>query len=163
MSRKRLSSSSSPLLHLSSGSKFTEARLLYDDNSIQRRPNAALLLEEIKQEVDSYEAEGFEGEFRMASSSKRRASIDAHSSPRLNLGPEATHQHAGPPLTSIKQEDEVSVDAGEEATFTMFASLLDSALQGCRNHKLAKFFHCTSRRHRTMNYDGNMLLVHQTF
>ncbi|CAA7401213.1 unnamed protein product [Spirodela intermedia] len=128
--RKRLSSSPSPLLHLNSGSKFAQARLLYDDNSIQRRPNAALLLEEIKQEVDSYEAEGFEGEFRMPISSKRRASIDAHSSPRLNLGSEATHHHAGPPLTSIKQEDEVSVDAGEEATFTMFASLLDSALQG---------------------------------
>ncbi|CAA6664616.1 unnamed protein product [Spirodela intermedia] len=114
--RYRLSSSPSPLLHLNSGSKFAQARLLYDDNSIQRRPNAALLLEEIKQEVDSYEAEGFEGEFRMPIS--------------LNLGSEATHHHAGPPLTSIKQEDEVSVDAGEEATFTMFASLLDSALQG---------------------------------
>ncbi|MQL69404.1 hypothetical protein Taro_001687 [Colocasia esculenta] len=118
--RKRLSSSPASLLHRHSSSKFAETRLLYDGNSIQRRPNAALLLEEIKQEVDSYDAEGFEGAaFRTPSSSKRRTSMDTHAIPEQNVG-----------FASIKQEEEVLSDVGEEATFALFASLLDSALQG---------------------------------
>ena len=133
------------MLQLNSGSKFADARLLYDENNIQRRPNAALLLEEIKQEVESYDPEGFEGDYKMPGSSKRRTSIDAHISPRRSLGREDSYP--GPPLTSIKQEDDVSVETGEEATFTMFASLLDSALQGSVNHLRTNFLEISSMHH----------------
>ncbi|XP_078444355.1 nuclear pore complex protein isoform X2 [Wolffia australiana] len=124
--RKRLSSSPSSLLRLKSGSKFSDTWLLYDDNSILRRPNAALFLEEIKHEALNDEPDVFEGEFRAPDSSKRRNSGDARVSPS-HVSESA---YPGPPLGSIKQEDDGSVDTGEDATFSMFASLLDSALQG---------------------------------
>ncbi|WOK93543.1 hypothetical protein Cni_G02243 [Canna indica] len=50
-------------------SKFSDARLLYEGNNIQRRPNTALLLEEIKQEVDNFDT---------VTTWKKWASIDSH-------------------------------------------------------------------------------------
>nr|CAD1817054.1 unnamed protein product [Ananas comosus var. bracteatus] len=96
--KRQSPSNISPLL-ASSVSKFSEARLLYDGNNIQKRPNAALLLEEIKQEVESFEPDG------------------------------SIRQSASQSLKLIKQEDDFLPDGGE-TIFTLFASLLDSALQG---------------------------------
>lgn len=127
--RKRQSTSSvSPLLG-NSVSKFSEAKLLYDGNSIQRRPNAALLLEEIKQEVENFDFDGFETTQQTFNSSKRRASIDSHAVSELNAGYDSIRQVTSQLLKSCKHEDEAFVDGGE-TTFALFASLLDSALQG---------------------------------
>ncbi|CAL5379566.1 unnamed protein product [Camellia sinensis] len=55
--RKRHSTSS----HDNSVSKFSGTRILYDRQSIERRPNAALFLEDIKQEVESFDSDQLEG------------------------------------------------------------------------------------------------------
>lgn len=100
-------------------SKFSEARLLYEGNNIQRRPNTALLLEEIKQEVDNFDTDA---------SWKRRASIDSHAVSEVKFG-DSLRQGVSHALKIGKHEDEALLEAGE-STFTLFASLLDSALQG---------------------------------
>ncbi|CAN6381913.1 unnamed protein product [Urochloa humidicola] len=122
--RKRLSSSNvSPLLG-SSLSKSSEARLLYDGGSIRRRPNAGLLLEDIKQEAEDYSNfEGLDGS-RMFSSAKRRESLDGGSAS------EAAYSSGRHTLKPVKMEDDMYVPHEGETSFTMFASLLDSAIQG---------------------------------
>ncbi|KAM0948555.1 putative nuclear pore protein [Dioscorea sansibarensis] len=125
--RKRQPTSSiSPLLG-NSVSKFSEARLLYEGNNIQRRQNAALLLEEIKQEVDNFDGDGPEGTATRASgSAKRLATADGYAA---SGGLESARTMANQSLKLCKHEEDVLVDGGE-STFSMFASLLDSALQG---------------------------------
>ncbi|CAO2149935.1 unnamed protein product [Urochloa humidicola] len=126
--RKRLSSSNvSPLLG-SSLSKSSEARLLYDGDSIPRRPNAGLLLEDIKQEAEDYSNfEGLDGS-RMFSSAKRRESLDGGSASEAaySSGRHTVRQTLKP----VKMEDDMYVPHEGETSFTMFASLLDSAIQG---------------------------------
>ncbi|CAL4986239.1 unnamed protein product [Urochloa decumbens] len=126
--RKRLSSSNvSPLLG-SSLSKSSEARLLYDGNSIPRRPNAGLLLEDIKQEAEDYSNfEGLDGS-RMFSSARRRESLDGGSASEAaySSGRHTVRQTLKP----VKMEDDMYVPHEGESSFTMFASLLDSAIQG---------------------------------
>ncbi|RRT54831.1 hypothetical protein BHE74_00021657, partial [Ensete ventricosum] len=117
--RKRQSTSNISPLVGHSVSKFSEARLLYEGNNIQRRPNTALLLEEIKQEVDNFDTDA---------SWKRRASIDSHAVSELKFG-DSLRQGVSHALKFGKHEDEALLEAGE-STFTLFASLLDSALQG---------------------------------
>ena len=122
--RKRMSSSNvSPLLG-SSLSKSSEARLLYDGGSIPRRPNAGLLLEDIKQEAQDYSnLEGLDGS-RMFSSAKRRASLDGGSAS------DAAYSSGRQTLKPVKMEDDMYLPHEGETSFTMFASLLDSAIQG---------------------------------
>ncbi|RLM58264.1 hypothetical protein C2845_PM18G11880 [Panicum miliaceum] len=126
--RKRLSSSNvSPLLG-SSLSKSSEARLLYDGGSIPRWPNAGLLLEDIKQEAEENSTfEGLDGS-RMFSSAKRRASLDGGSASdaAYSSGRQAVRQTLKP----VKMENDMYVPHEGETSFTMFASLLDSAIQG---------------------------------
>ncbi|CAN6373285.1 unnamed protein product [Urochloa humidicola] len=126
--RKRLSSSNvSPLLG-SSLSKSSEARLLYDGNSIPRRANAGLLLEDIKQEAEDYSNfEGLDGSI-MFSSAKRRESLDGGSASEAaySSGRHTVRQMPKP----VKMEDDMYVPHEGETSFTMFASLLDSAIQG---------------------------------
>ncbi|URD83221.1 Trypsin [Musa troglodytarum] len=117
--RKRQSTSNISPLVGHSVSKFSEARLLYEGNNIQRRPNTALLLEEIKQEVDNFDTDA---------SWKRRASIDSHAVSEVKFG-DSLRQGVSHALKIGKHEDEALLEAGE-STFTLFASLLDSALQG---------------------------------
>jgi nuclear pore complex protein Nup107 len=122
--RKRLSSSNvSPLLG-SSLSKSSEARLLYDGGSIPRRPNAGLLLEDIKQEAEDYSNfEGFDGS-RMFSSATRRASFDGGSAS------DTAYSSGRQALKQVKMEDDMYAQHEGETSFSMFASLLDSAIQG---------------------------------
>ncbi|CAL5381156.1 unnamed protein product [Camellia sinensis] len=54
---KRHSTSS----HDNSVSKFSGTRILYDRQSIERRPNAARFLEDVKQEVESFDSDQLEG------------------------------------------------------------------------------------------------------
>ncbi|XP_039127223.1 nuclear pore complex protein NUP107 [Dioscorea cayenensis subsp. rotundata] len=125
--RKRQPTSSiSPLLG-NSVSKFSEARLLYEGNNIQRRQNAALLLEEIKQEVDNFDGDGPEGiASKAAGSAKRLATADGYAA---SGGLESGRTMANQSLKLCKLEEDVLADGGE-STFSLFASLLDSALQG---------------------------------
>lgn len=125
--KRQSPSNISPLLG-SSVSKFSEARLLYDGNNIQKRPNAALLLEEIKQEVESFEPDGFDGP-RVPNAAKRRVSVDGRAVSDLHANFSSIRQSASQSLKLIKQEDDMLPDGGE-TIFTLFASLLDSALQG---------------------------------
>ena len=126
--RKRLSSSNASPLLGSSLSKSSEARLLYDGGSIPRRPNAGLLLEDIKQEAQDYSnLEGLDGS-RMFSSAKRRTSLDGGSA--SDAAYSSGRQAARQTLKPVKMEDDMYVPHEGETSFTMFASLLDSANQG---------------------------------
>ncbi|XP_028548037.1 nuclear pore complex protein NUP107 [Dendrobium catenatum] len=126
--RKRQSTSSTSPLFGNSVSKFSGARLLYEGNIIQRRPNAALLLEEIKQEAESYDLDGLEQSApKTKYSLKGRESVDDHRLAESNTC--YNFAQSSQPVKLLKQEDELLVDGGE-TTFSLFASLLDSALQG---------------------------------
>ncbi|XP_020575766.1 nuclear pore complex protein NUP107 isoform X2 [Phalaenopsis equestris] len=124
---RQSTSSISPLLG-NSVSKLSGARLLYEGNNIQRRTNAALLLEEIKHEAESYDLDGLEQNGpKTKYLSKNRDSVDGHGLSELNAG--YNFVQSSQPVKLLKQEDEPLVDGGE-TTFSLFASLLDSALQG---------------------------------
>jgi nuclear pore complex protein Nup107 len=126
MCRKRHSASSiSPGQEIST-SKFSEARLLYDGQNIQSPTNAALLLENIKQEVESIDAYHSQGTpARTQFASKRKPSIDSYGMSDMDAGVDSLRYS----LKACKHEDESLADGGD-TTFTLFASLLDSALQG---------------------------------
>ncbi|KAJ1276589.1 hypothetical protein BS78_05G226100 [Paspalum vaginatum] len=126
--RKRLSSSNASPLLGSSLSKSSEARLLYDGGSIPRRPNAGLLLEDIKQEAADYSNIESLDASRLFSSTKRRASLDGGSA--SDAAYSSGRQAARQALKPVKLEDDMCVPHEGETSFTMFASLLDSAIQG---------------------------------
>ncbi|XP_051181315.1 nuclear pore complex protein NUP107 isoform X1 [Lolium perenne] len=124
--RKRLSSSNdSPLLG-TSVSRFSEARVLHDGSSMPRRPNAGLLLEEIKQEAADYsDIDGFDGS-KLFGSAKRRTSLDGGSAP--DAGFVSGRKPVRSSMNPVKMEGDMLQQG--ETTFTVFASLLDSAIQG---------------------------------
>lgn len=100
---------------------------MYEGNNIQRRQNAALLLEEIKQEVDNFDGDGPEGiASKAAGSAKRLATADGYAA---SGGLESGRTMVNQSLKLCKLEEDVLADGGE-STFSLFASLLDSALQG---------------------------------
>lgn len=114
-------------------SKFSESRLLYDGNNIHSPTNAALILENIKQEVDSIETYHFEGATtpaRNQSAIKRRSSVDSRGGfSEADLGIDSVARFGSQSLKACKIEDETLTDSGE-TTFGLFASLFDSAIQG---------------------------------
>lgn len=114
-------------------SKFSESRLLYDGNNIHSPTNAALILENIKQEVDSIETYHFEGATtpaRNQSAIKRRSSVDSRGGfSEADLGIDSVARFGSQSLKACKIEDDTLTDSGE-TTFGLFASLFDSAIQG---------------------------------
>ncbi|XP_057976190.1 nuclear pore complex protein NUP107 [Malania oleifera] len=109
------------------GSIFSK---LSDGQNIQKRLNAALFFEDIKQEVESLDADHSEGTpAKMHSASKRRSSIDSHGVLDADVGFDSIRRAGSYSLKSCKLEDDAMGDGGE-TTFGLFASLLDSALQG---------------------------------
>ncbi|CAL1399592.1 unnamed protein product [Linum trigynum] len=111
----------------STNSKFKDSRLLYDGQSIHSPTNAVLLLEDIKQEADGTGSDHFDATpRRFQASGKRRMVIDGFSESDLIINPEL--QTGTQSLKACKMEDE-SADSGE-AVLGLFASLLDSAVQG---------------------------------
>ncbi|PON43586.1 Nuclear pore protein [Parasponia andersonii] len=103
-----------------SNSKFSETRFIHSPT------NAALILDNIKQEVESMDAVYSEGSpLKSYSASKRSLSNDVHGVPEVDVGFHSVRSS----LKSFKREDESLADGGD-TTFTFFASLLDSAIQG---------------------------------
>ncbi|XP_028127587.1 nuclear pore complex protein NUP107-like [Camellia sinensis] len=123
---KRHSTSS----HDNSVSKFSGTRILYDGQSIERRPNAALFLEDIKQEVESFDSDQLEGTPAKTQSALWRKSLaGSHGVSEADAGADSICRPGSYSLKSCKHEDDALSDGGD-TTFTLFASLLDSALQG---------------------------------
>ncbi|KAJ6701141.1 NUCLEAR PORE COMPLEX PROTEIN [Salix koriyanagi] len=114
-------------------SKFSESRLLYDGQNIHSPTNAALLLENIKQEVDSIETYHFEGTAtpaRNQSDIKRRSYVDSRGGfSEPDLGIDSVSRFGSQSLKACKIENDTLTDSGE-TTFGLFASLFDSATQG---------------------------------
>jgi nuclear pore complex protein Nup107 len=81
-----------------------------------------LLLEDIKQEAADYS--NMDGS-RWFGSARRGESVDA-SHAAFSSGTQAAKQT----FKSVKMEDDMDVPCEGETNFTMFASLLDSAIQG---------------------------------
>ncbi|KAF5952563.1 hypothetical protein HYC85_010507 [Camellia sinensis] len=123
---KRHSTSS----HDNSVSKFSGTRILYDGQSIERRPNAALFLEDIKQEVESFDADQLEGTPSKTQSALWRKSLaGSRGVSEADVVAYSICQPGSYLLKSCKHEDDALSDGGD-STFTLFASLHDSALQG---------------------------------
>lgn len=111
-------------------SKFKESRLLYEGQSIHSPTNAALLLENIKQEADSIDTDHIEGTpARTHSAFKRRYSVDSHGISEVDLGVDSIRRLGSESLKACKIEDESLTDSGE-TIFGLFASLIDSSIQG---------------------------------
>uniref|UniRef100_A0A2P2K3Y4 Nuclear pore complex protein n=1 Tax=Rhizophora mucronata TaxID=61149 RepID=A0A2P2K3Y4_RHIMU len=125
--KRHSTSSISPKRGGTASSKFKESRLLYDGQSIHSPTNAALLLENIKQEVDSIDADRFEATPGAAKYASRWD--DGHGMLEEDFGVDSVRKLASQSLKACKIEDEGLADGGE-ATFGLFASLLDSAIQG---------------------------------
>ncbi|CAK7356484.1 unnamed protein product [Dovyalis caffra] len=113
-------------------SKFSESRLLYDGQNIHSPTNAALLLENIKQEFASIEADHFQGTTtpsRTQSAMKRRSTVDSRGGfVEADLGIDSIGRLGSQSLKACKIEDETLMDSGE-TTFGLFASLFDSSIQ----------------------------------
>ncbi|KAL7204948.1 hypothetical protein ACSBR2_017966 [Camellia fascicularis] len=132
MCRKRHSTSS----HDNSVSKLSGTRILYDGQSIERRPNTALFLEDIKQEVESFDADQLEETPSKTQSALWRKSLAGNRGVyEADVATDLIGRPGSYSLKSCKHEDDALLDGGD-TTFTLFASLLDSALQG--NEELPK-------------------------
>lgn len=130
MCRKRHSTSSVSPYQDTPVSKFKESRLLYEGQSIHSPTNAALLLENIKQEADSIDTDHIEGTpARTHSAFKRRYSVDSHGISEVDLGVDSIRRLGSESLKACKIEDESLTDSGE-TIFGLFASLIDSSIQG---------------------------------
>lgn len=108
------------------GSSISPSR----DKSASRFSNAALFLENIKHEVENFDAEYSEGTpAKIQSPSKRRSSIDSRDISEVDIAGDSFRRAGIHSLKAIKHEDD---EAGDrvDSTFSLFASLLDSALQG---------------------------------
>lgn len=90
------------------------------------RSNAALFLEDIKQEVESLDNDHGGTPSKTRTAAKRRSSVDGHDS---DFGGDSILRVGTHLMKACKQEEETLVDGGD-TTFSLFASLLDSALQG---------------------------------
>ncbi|KAL4584438.1 hypothetical protein LXL04_009039 [Taraxacum kok-saghyz] len=93
--------------------------------------NAALYLENIKKEVDHSDGDQSEGiNARTQSSFKRRSpSIDNRGIAEMGIADDSAGRSRTHSLKACKHEDDASPDSGD-ATYPLFASLFDSALQG---------------------------------
>ncbi|KAL0396956.1 UNVERIFIED_CONTAM: Nuclear pore complex protein [Sesamum calycinum] len=99
----------------------------HHDNSAPRFSNAALFLENIKNEVESLDTDV--GGTPFESISRRRTSIDSHGASRFDSAADAMRRRGSESLKVCKQEEHEQVESGD-TTFSLFASLLDSGLQG---------------------------------
>ncbi|KAK4479532.1 hypothetical protein RD792_015048 [Penstemon davidsonii] len=99
----------------------------HHDNSASRFSNAALFLENIKHEVESFDMDL--GGTPYESASKRRASIDSHGVSESGIGADSARRWGSESLKVCKQEEDDGIE-NSDTTVSLFASLLDSGLQG---------------------------------
>lgn len=98
--------------------------------SSEIRSNTALILENIKQEIESLGADQSEGTPAKAHSAlKRRSSIGTYGISEVDVASDSIRRSGNYSLKNCKHEDDAFLDGGD-TTFTLFAPLLDSALQG---------------------------------
>lgn len=98
--------------------------------SSEIRSNSALFLENIKQETESLDADQSEGTpAKVHSAMKGRSSIDTYGISEVNVASDSIRRSGNYSLKNCKHEDDSFLDGGD-TTFTLFAPLLDSALQG---------------------------------
>lgn len=109
-----------------SSSTVSESRILYDGQSFHSPTNAALLLENFKEEAESLDADHLEATpLKESSASKKRLSIDSHEILEASLGTDSVRYS----LKACKHENDPLSNSGD-TTYTFFASLLDSSIQG---------------------------------
>ncbi|KAI3463207.1 hypothetical protein Pfo_019870 [Paulownia fortunei] len=99
----------------------------HHDNSASRFSNAALFLENIKHEVEILDADI--GETPFESVSKRRASLDSRGVSKVDSDADTIRRRGSESLKVCKQEEHEQIESAD-TTFSLFASLLDSGLQG---------------------------------
>ncbi|KAK6153544.1 hypothetical protein DH2020_013183 [Rehmannia glutinosa] len=99
----------------------------HHDNSASRFSNAALFLENIKHEVETLDSDI--GGTPFESVSKRRASIDSRGVSKVDSDTDTIRRRGSESLKVCKQEAHEQVESAD-TTFSLFASLLDSGLQG---------------------------------
>jgi hypothetical protein len=121
--RKRHLNSSASVEQDYSASKLSESGLFYDGHNIHSPTNAALILENIKQEVESLDADYLDE--KSLYSSRKRLSADIAGVPGMDDGFDSLRYS----LKACKQEgDSLGDDA--DNIFNLFASLFDSSLTG---------------------------------
>lgn len=123
MCRRRHSTSGASSHHESSALKFSEPILFHDGTSIHSPTNTALILENIKQEVESIDSEGTPGKMLSVITMWSLIHFEA------DVCVDAVHQLESQSLKTCKTEDDSLTESGETTIFD-FASLLDSALKG---------------------------------
>ncbi|KAL7113980.1 hypothetical protein ACP275_04G093000 [Erythranthe tilingii] len=99
----------------------------HHDSSASRFSNAALFLENIKHEVESFDADF--GETHFDSASKMRESLDGLGVYRVDSDADTMRRRGSESLKVCKQEEHEQIESAD-TTFSLFASLLDSGLQG---------------------------------
>nr|GMC51934.1 nuclear pore complex protein NUP107 [Ipomoea batatas] len=102
------------------------------DRLAEVRSNSALFLENIKQEVESLHSDHVTTPLKMQNDTKWRSSLESHVISGTDFGVDATRQGGSISLITFKEEHDAVVD-DEGTTFSLFASLLDSALKGLMN------------------------------
>lgn len=123
--RRKRTSNISPHKEVSS-STVSESRILYDEQGFHSPTNAALLLENFKEEAESLYGDRLEGTpLKESSASKRRLSIDSQEISAVSLGPDSV-RHS---LKACKHENDPLSNSGD-TTYNFFASLMDSSIQG---------------------------------
>lgn len=106
-------------------SNVSENRLLYDGHNIHSPTNTALLLENIKEEVDNFHSDHYEGTPTNLTFASRRETDGILDDDNEELFRRVESQS----LKACKIENDELAESGD-TTFTMFASLSDSAIQG---------------------------------
>ncbi|XP_009146408.2 nuclear pore complex protein NUP107 [Brassica rapa] len=108
-----------------SSPNVSENRLLYDGHSIHSPTNTALLLENIKEEVDNFHTDLYQGTPANPLSASKRESAGIMDGDDEALFRRVESQS----LKACKIENDELAESGD-TTFALFASLFDSALQG---------------------------------
>ncbi|KAE8772722.1 RuBisCO large subunit-binding protein subunit beta, chloroplastic [Hordeum vulgare] len=130
--RKRLSSSNDSSMLETSVSRFSEARALHDGSSIPRRPNAGLLLEDVKQEAADYsDIDGLNGP-KLFGSAKRR-SLDGGSGAQTETELKEKKLRVEDALNATKAAVEEGIVAGGGCTLVRLASKVDAINQTLEN------------------------------
>lgn len=106
-------------------SNVSENRLLYDGHNIHSPTNTALLLENIKEEVDNFHTDHYEGTPTHPISASKTESVGILDDDNEALFRRVESQS----LKACKIENDELAESGD-TTFALFASLFDSALQG---------------------------------